>query len=73
MSWMSCTDDRCEIHKNEKEGAGYRPKDPKVRKQTKKIKRKSRIGLQHRIPPLRKARPRSPISPTSQIAYNPSA
>ena len=40
MSWMSCTDDACEIHKNEKEGAGYWPRDPKVRKQTKKTKRK---------------------------------
>ena len=37
---MSCTDDGCEIHKNEKEGAGYWPKDPKVRKQSKKTKRK---------------------------------
>jgi len=40
MSWMSCTDDGCEIHKNEKEGAGYWPKGPKVRKQSKKTKRK---------------------------------
>jgi len=40
MSWMSSTDDRCEIHKNEKEGAGYWPKDPKVWKQSKKRKRK---------------------------------
>jgi len=40
MSWMSCTDDGCEIHKNEKEGAGYWPKDPKVWKQSKKRKRK---------------------------------
>jgi len=37
---MSCTDDGCEIHKNEKEGAGYWPKDPRVRKQSKKTKRK---------------------------------
>jgi len=37
---MSCTDDGCKIHKNEKEGAGYWPKDPKVRKQSKKTKRK---------------------------------
>jgi len=37
---MSCTDDECEIHKNEKEGAGYWPKDPTVRKQSKKTKRK---------------------------------
>jgi len=37
---MSCTDDGCEIYKNEKEGAGYWPKDPKVRKQSKKTKRK---------------------------------
>jgi len=40
MSWMSCTDDGCEIHKNEKECAGYWPKDAKVRKQSKKTKRK---------------------------------
>ena len=40
MSWMSGTDHRGGIHKNEKEGAGYRPKDPKVRKQSKKTKRK---------------------------------
>jgi len=38
MSLMSCTDDGCEIHKNEKEGAGYWPKDHKVRKQIKKTK-----------------------------------
>jgi len=68
MSWMSCTDDGCEIHRNEKEGAGYWPKNPKVRKQSKKTKRKSRIGLQHRIQPLRQARPRFPISHTSQKA-----
>jgi len=37
---MSCTDDGCAIHKNEKEGAGYWPKDPKVQKQSKKMKRK---------------------------------
>jgi len=40
MSWMSCTDNRCEIHKNEKERGGYWPKDPKVRKPSKKTKRK---------------------------------
>jgi len=40
MSWTSCTDDRCEIHDNEKEGADYWPKDPKVRKQSKKAKGK---------------------------------
>jgi len=39
MSWMSCTDDGCEIHKNKQEDAGYWPKDPKVRKQSKKTKR----------------------------------
>ena len=38
MNWVSCTDDGCEIHKNEKEGAGYWPTDPKVRKQSKKTK-----------------------------------
>jgi len=37
---MSCTDDGCEKHKNEKEGAGYWPKDPKVRKRGKMTKRK---------------------------------
>jgi len=42
MSWMSCTasDYACEIHKNEKEGAGYWAKDPKVRKESKNTKRK---------------------------------
>jgi len=40
MSGISCPDDGCETHKNEKEGAGYWPKDPKVRKQSKKTKRK---------------------------------
>jgi len=40
MSWISCTDDGCEIHKNEKQDAGYWPKNPKVRKQSKKTKRK---------------------------------
>jgi len=40
MGWVSCTDDGCEIHKSEKEGAGYWPKDPKVRKDSKKTKRK---------------------------------
>ena len=40
MIWMSCTDYGCDIHKNEKEGAGYWPKDPNVRKQCKKTKRK---------------------------------
>jgi len=40
MSWMLCTDDGCETHKNEKEGAGYWQKDPQVRKQSKKTRRK---------------------------------
>jgi len=40
MTWMSCTDDGCEIHKNNKNGASYWPKDPKVWKQSKKSKRK---------------------------------
>ena len=40
MSWMSCTDNGCEIHKNDNDGASYWPKDPKVRKQSKKSKRK---------------------------------
>jgi len=40
MRWMSCTDNGCERHNNEKEGAGYWPKDPKGRKQSKKTKRK---------------------------------
>jgi len=40
MSCLSCTDDWYEIHKNEKEGLGYWPKDPKVPKQSKKKKRK---------------------------------
>jgi len=37
---MSWPDDGCEIHENGKEGAGYWPKDPKVRKQSMKTKRK---------------------------------
>jgi len=37
---MSCTEDGYEIHKKEKEGAGYWPKGPKVRNQRKKTKRK---------------------------------
>jgi len=37
---MSCTNDECEIHRNEKEGAGYWRKDPKVQKQSKKTKTK---------------------------------
>jgi len=40
ISWMSCTDNGCKIHKNEQEGAGYWPKDPNVGKQNKKTKRK---------------------------------
>jgi len=40
MRCMSCTEDGCEIHKNEKEGAGYWPKDPELRKQSKKTQRK---------------------------------
>jgi len=40
MSWMSCTDNGCEIHKNEKEGGAYWPKEPKVQKQNEKTKRK---------------------------------
>jgi len=40
MRWMSCTDNGCEIHKNEKEIAGCWPKDHKVGKQSKKMKRK---------------------------------
>jgi len=40
MSGMSCTDDGCEIHNNENEGAGYWAKDPKVQKQGQKTKRK---------------------------------
>jgi len=39
MSWMSCTHYGGEIQKNEKEGAGYWSKDPKVRRQSKKTKR----------------------------------
>jgi len=40
MSWMPCTDNGCKVHNNEKEGAGYWPKDNKVLKQSKKTKRK---------------------------------
>ena len=42
MSWISCTDDKCEIHKGEKDGASYWSKDPKKRKQTKKAKGKEK-------------------------------
>jgi len=38
MSWMTCTDNGCEIYKNEKEDAVYRQKHPGVRKQSKKTK-----------------------------------
>jgi len=38
--WMSWTNDECEIHKDDKEGASYRSKDPKVRKPSKKSRRK---------------------------------
>jgi len=41
IRWISCTDDGCEIHKDENEGACYWPNDPKVRKQGKKIRRKA--------------------------------
>jgi len=37
---MSCTDDGCEIHKTEKERAGYWPKEQEVPKQSKRTKRK---------------------------------
>jgi len=40
MGWITCTDDGCEIHKNDAEGAGYWPKDHKVRKQSMKTRRK---------------------------------
>jgi len=39
-SWISYTDDGGEIYKNGGEGGGYWRKDPKVRKQSKKTKRK---------------------------------
>jgi len=49
----------CEIHKNEKEGAGYWPKDHKVRKHSKKTKPKeqdrtpiSNIALEQGQPSL---------------------
>jgi len=68
MSWMSCTDDGCEIHKNEKEGAGYWPKDPRSESRVRRQRERSRVGLQYRIQPLKKARPRSPISHAWQKA-----
>jgi len=40
MSWISCTEDGCTTHKNEKAGAAYWPKDPTVRKPGKKTTRK---------------------------------
>jgi len=39
---MSCTDNGCEIDKNEEEHAGYWPKNPKIRKQSKKARRKQK-------------------------------
>jgi len=56
MSWMSCTDNGCEIHKNEKQGAGYVPKDPRSKSSAIRRREKSRIGLQYQIQPLRKGR-----------------
>jgi len=72
MSWMSCTDDGCEIHRDEKEGVGYWPKDPKVRKQSKKTKRKEQDRTSTSNTALRKARPHSLISHTSQRTSRPS-
>jgi len=73
MSCMSCTDDGCEIHKNQKEGAGYRPRILRSRSRVTRRREQSRLGLQHQVWPLRRARPRFPISSTSLIAYHPSA
>jgi len=42
MSWMSYTNDECEIHENDKEGTSYWAKDLKVRKQSKKAKGKEK-------------------------------
>jgi len=61
MSWMSCTDDGCGIYKNEKEGAGYWPKDLKIQKQSKKTKRKEQDRTSTSNV-AREARPHSPIS-----------
>jgi len=58
---MSCTDDGCGIYKNEKEGAGYWPKDLKIQKQSKKTKRKEQDRTSTSNAAL-EARPHSPIS-----------
>ena len=42
MSWRSCTVDDCEIHKKDKVGARYWPKDRKMRKQSKWAKGKKK-------------------------------
>jgi len=66
MSWMSCSGDGCEIHKNEKEGEATGQRTLRSGSRVRRQREKSRIGLQHRIQPLRQARPRSPIFHTSQ-------
>jgi len=70
---MSCTDDGCEIHKNEKEGAGYWLKNPKVRKQSKKTKRKEQDRISTSNTALEEGRPHSLISHTPHRTYYPSA
>jgi len=32
LSWRECTNDDCKVHKSDKEGANYWPRDPKKRK-----------------------------------------
>jgi len=60
---MSCTDDGCEIHKNEDEGTGYWPKDPKVRKQSKKTRRTEQDRTSISNTALEKGQPSLPNIP----------
>ena len=73
MSWMSCTDDGCETHKNKKKVHTTGLRTLRSGSRARRLGEQSRIGRQHRIQPLWRARPRSPISHTSQRASRPSA
>ena len=73
MSWMSCTNDECEIHKDDKEGASYLPKDPMARKQSKKTRRKVKDRTPTSNTAIEEGRLHSPISLTSQRTSRPSA
>jgi len=52
---MSCTNNGCEIHKNEKQGGGYLPKTLRSGRRGRKRRERSRIVLQHQIRHMRKA------------------